>query len=227
MEAKTGGTMAATRISLIARTTKETDISLKLDLDGALAPGGAAVSVETGIGFLDHMLGALARHAGWSLELRCKGDLEIDDHHSAEDCAISLGLALRKALGENPAIMRFGSAYAPLDEALARAVVDISGRPWCEIDLGLAGERIGTLATENVAHVLASFAVNSGINLHVDVLRGRNDHHRAEAAFKALALALREALAPRGQTAGSAGPGGLSSTKGEVRLESRGQGEAP
>lgn len=202
----------------IARRTKETDIRVELDLDGG------SIEVRSGIGFLDHMLGALARHAGWGLVLSCAGDLEIDDHHSAEDCAIVLGLALRQAAGAGEGIARFGSAYAPLDEALARAVVDISGRPWCEAELGLSGRPLGVLSGDMPEHVLASFAMNAGITLHVDVLRGRNDHHRAEAAFKALALALREALSPRTATSGisaEVGAAGPASTKGDVILESR------
>jgi imidazoleglycerol-phosphate dehydratase len=154
--------------------------------------------VATGIGFLDHLLTALARHGGLDLELECRGDLEVDDHHTAEDCALALGEALDRALGERRGIVRFGWAYAPLDEALARAVVDISGRPWAEIDLGLVRPAIGALAAENVSHVLRSFAIAARISLHVDVLRGENDHHRAEAAFKAVALAVRQAVGTTG-----------------------------
>ena len=198
------------RRASIARKTSETDIKLDLDLDGG------AIEVRSGVGFLDHMLGALARHAGWGLVVSCKGDLEIDDHHSAEDCAIALGIALRQAIGTGSGIARFGSAYAPLDEALARAVVDVSGRPWCEANLELSGHPIGALAGGMPEHILASFAMNAGITLHVDVLRGKNDHHRVEAAFKALALALRGALSPRAPSAE-----GPESTKGPVSLETK------
>ncbi|KAF9967713.1 imidazoleglycerol-phosphate dehydratase [Mortierella alpina] len=140
------------------------------------------------------MFHALAKHSGWSLSLKCKGDLHIDDHHTAEDTAIALGMAFKQALGEPRGIKRFGSAYCPLDEALSRAVVDISGRPFADINLGLKREMIGTLSCEMIPHVLESFAQAGGITLHVDVLKGFNDHHRAESAFKALAVALKNAV---------------------------------
>lgn len=125
------------------------------------------------------MLHALAKHSHWSLQITCKGDLHVDDHHTAEDCAIVLGTAFKQALGPNiKGIRRFGSAYAPLDEALARAVVDISGRPFADVDLGLKREKIGELSTEMIPHVILSFAVAAGITVHVDVLKGKNDHHR-------------------------------------------------
>ena len=178
------------RTATVERSTKETRISCRLVVDG-----GGDVHIDTGIGFLDHLLTALAFHAGWDLALECTGDLEVDDHHTAEDCALALGDAVRSAAGERRGLARFGWAFAPLDEALARAVVDLSGRPWPEVNLGLERERLGGLAAENVAHVLRSFAIALGAAVHVDVERGANDHHRAEAAFKALALALRQALA--------------------------------
>lgn len=181
------------RTAEIVRKTRETEIRLALKLDGE-----GEAKIATGIGFLDHLFDALARHARFDLTLACRGDLEIDDHHTAEDCALALGQALDQAVGERRGIRRFGSAHAPLDEALARAVVDLSGRPWPEIHLGLARERIGEIATENVTHVLVSLAMAGRMALHVDLLRGANDHHRAEAAFKAVALALREAVAPSG-----------------------------
>ena len=195
------------RTALVERTTKETSITCRLKLDGA-----GDVAVATGIGFLNHMLTALAFHAGWDLDLQCSGDLEVDDHHTAEDCALALGEALDTALGDRAGIVRFGSAYAPLDEALARTVVDLSGRPWPQVDLGLKREMLGGLSTENVGHVLRSFAMAARCALHVDVLRGDNDHHRAEAAFKATALALRQATAPA--------TGGIRSTKGTLGGES-------
>jgi len=178
------------RNATIDRQTKETRIRGALDLDGA-----GRVNVETGVGFLDHLLTALAFHAGFDLDLSCEGDLEIDDHHTAEDCGIALGEALRAAISDARGIRRFGSAYAPLDEALARTVVDLSGRPFAAIDLGLRRESLGALACENVGHVLHSLTMSARITLHVDVLRGDNDHHRAESAFKATALALRQAVA--------------------------------
>lgn len=171
------------------RRTRETEVTVVLDLEGT---GRAAV--ETGIGFLDHLFVTFARFSSVDLELRCRGDLDVDDHHTAEDCALGLGAALDEALGDRAGVARFGSAYAPLDEALARAVVDLSGRPWAEVTLGLRRDQIGALACENVSHVLRSLALRSRTTLHVDVLRGENDHHRAEAAFKATALAFRSAV---------------------------------
>ena len=181
------------RTAAVERVTRETAVNVTLTLDGT---GKAEVS--TGIGFLDHLVESLARHAAFDLTLACKGDLRVDDHHSAEDCALGLGEALDRALGERRGVARFGSAFAPLDKALARAVVDLSGRPYSSVDLGLRREAIGGLACENVAHVLRSLAVAARLTLHVDVLRGENDHHRAEAAFKAVALALRQAVACSG-----------------------------
>lgn len=199
------------RSAKIERTTKETRISLNLTLPGE---PGMEVKVDTGLPFLDHLLTSLAFYAGLGLVLSCEGDLQVDDHHSAEDCAITLGLALRDALGDRAGICRFGSAYAPLDEALARAVVDISGRACSVVDLGLKRETIGTLACENISHFVTSLATASLSCIHLDVIRGDNDHHRAEAAFKALGLALGEALslgrpgqrAAAGEVAGSAIP---------------------
>ena len=177
------------RCATVSRKTNETDITLTLNLDGS-----GKADITTGIGFLDHMLGALTKHARFDLILKCQGDLHIDDHHTAEDCALAFGAALDEALGDRAGIGRFGSAYAPLDEALARAVIDLSGRPYAYVSLGLRGERLGGLACENVGHVLRSLAIAARATLHVDLLRGENDHHRAEAAFKATALALRQAV---------------------------------
>ncbi len=177
------------RSATVSRKTSETDITLTLDLDGS-----GKAEIATGIGFLDHMLGALTKHARFDLALTCQGDLHIDDHHTAEDCALVLGGALDEALGDRKGIGRFGSAYAPLDEALARAVIDLSGRTYAHVSLGLRGERLGDLACENIGHVLRSLATAAQATLHVDLLRGENDHHRAEAAFKATALALRQAV---------------------------------
>jgi imidazoleglycerol phosphate dehydratase HisB len=178
------------RTAAISRTTSETSVAVAISLDGT-----GAADIRTGIGFLDHLLTALARHSRMDITLTCTGDLHIDDHHTAEDCALALGAAIDKALGERRAFARFGSAYAPLDEALARAVVDLSGRPCSVVDFGLKRETIGGLSCENIPHVIASLAATLRGAIHVDVLRGENDHHRAEAAFKALALALRAALA--------------------------------
>ncbi len=184
------------RTASISRATGETSVRVRLDLDGAAAAGAAppAIRVRTGIGFLDHMLHTLAFHAGWALDLRCEGDIEVDDHHTVEDTGLALGDAVREALGGAGGIARFGSAHAPLDEALARAVTDLSGRPFFAGELGLRRERLGALSCEMAPHFFHSFAQRAGLALHIDVLRGENDHHRLEAAFKALALALRMAL---------------------------------
>ena len=178
------------RTATLERTTNETEITVSVNIDGT-----GQTDIRTGIGFLDHMLTALGRHSRMDIVLVCRGDLVVDDHHTAEDCALALGAAIDKALGERRGFARFGSAYAPLDESLARAVVDISGRPCAVVELGLTRESIGTLACENVTHFFVSLATTLRAAIHVDVLRGGNDHHRAEAAFKALALALRDALA--------------------------------
>lgn len=181
------------RTSSLTRTTKETAVTVELGLDGR-----GRSRIASGIAFLDHLLDGLARHARFDLVLECRGDLAVDDHHTAEDCALALGQALDLALGERRGIARFGSALVPLDEALARVAVDLSGRPFATVDLGLRRERLGALGTENVVHFLRSFATAARLTLHADLLRGENDHHRAEAAFKALALALRQAVAPSG-----------------------------
>ena len=145
------------------------------------------------------MLHALAKHSGMSLELQCTGDLWIDDHHTAEDCAIALGQAFKQALGPIRGVRRFGTGFAPLDESLSRAVVDLSSRPFCHAELHLRREKIGDLSCEMIPHVLQSFATEAGITLHVDVLHGSNDHHKTESAFKATALALREAISRTGR----------------------------
>ncbi len=181
--------MSQPRTARVERTTSETAFTVELTLDGR-----GEADVASGVGFLDHLLTALARHARLDLVVAGRGDLEIDDHHTVEDIALALGQALDRALADRAGIRRFGSAYAPLDEALARAVVDLSGRPFAAVDLGLRRERLGRLSTENVPHFLQSLATSARLTLHVDLLRGDNDHHRAEAAFKALALALRQAV---------------------------------
>jgi imidazoleglycerol-phosphate dehydratase len=181
------------RTASVTRATRETSIRMTIDLDGT-----GKTAVKTGIGFLDHLLDSLARHARFDLMLTCEGDLQVDDHHTAEDCGLALGEALDRALGERRGVNRFGWALAPLDEALARAVVDLSGRPFADIALELQREAVGALACENIPHVLRSLAMAARITLHVDVLKGENDHHRAEAAFKATALALRQAVAQSG-----------------------------
>ncbi len=183
------------RSTTFNRATTETQVAVSLNLDEA-----GPAEIRTGLGFLDHMLTALARHAQLGLNLTCTGDLHIDDHHTVEDCALSLGSALDQALGERRGIVRFGSALCPLDEALARCAIDLSGRPGAWINLGLRRERIGDVSTENLTHFFTSLATAARMTLHLDLLRGENDHHRAEAAFKAFALALRQAVACDGSS---------------------------
>lgn len=180
------------RTATVERTTGETDIRVELALEGGTH------EVSTGIGFFDHMLRAVAKHGRFDLEIECDGDLEIDDHHTVEDCSLALGSAFDEALGERKGIERFGHAYAPLDEALARTVVDLSGRPFAVPNLALGREQLGELSTELIPHVFESFSNTAGAAVHVDVLRGENDHHRAEAAFKSFALALRRAVRKTG-----------------------------
>ena len=191
-----------TRSATVTRTTRETDVTVTLDLDGS-----GAAEVATGVGFLDHLLGSLAHHALFDLTVRTEGDLVIDDHHTVEDTALVLGEALGEALGDRSGIARFGDSAVPMDEALATAAVDVGGRPYAVIDLELATERIGNLTTQNLPHALEAFCRTAGVTLHLTA-RGRNDHHVAEAAFKALARALRVAVAadPRRD--------GIPSTKG-------------
>jgi imidazoleglycerol-phosphate dehydratase len=192
------------RIASSSRSTKETRIQCSVNLDGT-----GVSKVNTGLGFFDHMLTALSKHSKIDIALQCDGDLEVDDHHSVEDCALTLGACIDKALGDKRGIRRYGSAYAPLDEALARAVVDFSGRASSCIDLQFQREKVGEVSTEMLTHALESLASAARLTLHVDVLRGRNDHHRSEAAFKALALALRQAVSIDGVDAAS-----VPSTKG-------------
>lgn len=182
-------TLSSTRIGSVERSTKETKISATVNLDGT-----GQGDIATGIGFLDHMFGQLAKHGRFDITLHCKGDLHIDDHHSAEDCALALGEAFDRALGVRAGIKRFGMALCPLDEALSRAVVDISSRPHAVIDLQFTREMIGGIATEMLQHVLESFALTCRITLHVHNLHGTNNHHKVESAFKALGVAMREAV---------------------------------
>lgn len=192
-----------TRRAEIERETAEVTIRGYLDLDGT-----GVSDIKTGLGFLDHMLTTLARHGRFDLSLSATGDTEVDDHHTVEDCAIVLGRALAEALGDRSGISRFGYAYAPLDESLSRAVVDLSGRPWPEISIDFTRETIGEVAAENLVHFLRSFAIEGRMALHLDLLRGDNDHHKAESAFKALAIALRSAVSADGN--------GVPSTKGTL-----------
>jgi len=177
------------RIASIHRVTRETDVAVTIDLDGT-----GRADVATGVGFWDHLLTALAHHALFDLEIRVVGDLEVDDHHTVEDSALVLGQAIGEALGDRSGIHRYGDAAVPMDEALARVAVDVGGRPYAVVNLELRNERIGALTTQNLPHALESLARTGGITLNVQA-SGSNDHHVAEAAFKALARALRLAVA--------------------------------
>ena len=185
--------MIATRTGEVRRTTGETNVSVELTLDGS-----GAANIATGIGFLDHLLTAFARHSRFDLDITCEGDLDVDDHHTVEDVALALGQALDRALGDRRGITRFGHAIVPLDEALSRVAIDLSGRPFADVQLGLTREALGALSTENITHLYRSFATAARLTLHVDVLKGDNDHHRAESAIKATAIALRQAVSSSG-----------------------------
>jgi imidazoleglycerol-phosphate dehydratase len=189
----------------VARRNHETDIAVTLDLDGT-----GAADVRTGVGFLDHLLVSFAHHGLFDLAVRATGDLEVDEHHTVEDVALVLGSALAEALGDRTGVARFGEASVPMDEALATAVVDVGGRPYAVVDLPFRGERIGALPTQLVEHALEAFARTSGTTLHLHGT-GRNDHHLAEAAFKALARAVRAAVAEDPRRAGA-----VPSTKGSL-----------
>ena len=172
----------------IKRATKETDIRVALDVDGE---GKSAI--DTGVPFLDHMLELFARHGLFNLEVTCKGDLHIDDHHSVEDTAICLGRAFADALGDKKGVTRYGAAYTPMDETLARAVVDLSGRPYLVYKVRNTRDRIGTFSVEMAEHFWRSFAEHCKLNLHIEVFYGRNQHHIIEAVFKSAARALSQA----------------------------------
>lgn len=188
----------------VARSTRETDITVTLDLDGS---GSAAVA--TGIGFYDHLLTSFAHHGLFDLTVQATGDLHVDEHHTVEDVALVLGAALAEALGDRAGIRRFGDASVPMDESVATAILDVGGRPYAVIDLPFRAERAGALPLQLVEHALESFARTSGTTLHLRGT-GRNDHHLAEAAFKALARALRSACEPDPRRAG------VASTKGSL-----------
>lgn len=187
-----------------ARRTRETEISLTLSVAGS-----GRADVATGIGFYDHLLGSLAAHGLFDLTVAARGDLAVDEHHTVEDVALVLGSAFAAALGDQSGIARFGEASVPMDEALATAVVDVGGRPYCVVDLPFRGERVGALPLQLVEHALESFTRTAGVTLHLRGT-GRNDHHLAEAAFKALARALRAACEPDPRRTGPA------STKGSL-----------
>jgi imidazoleglycerol-phosphate dehydratase len=184
-----GKTDQARRAS-VERKTKETDIRISVDLDRPAPP-----SIRTGIGFFDHMLGALGTHGRFGLQVRARGDLEVDQHHLVEDVGIVLGTAIRQALGGELRIRRFAHAYAPLDDALARAVVDVSGRGYLRYKARIRRAKIGNFEADLAREFFSALAANARMNLHLSVLYGKNGHHQIEALFKALALALRDALA--------------------------------
>ncbi|WP_308916740.1 imidazoleglycerol-phosphate dehydratase HisB [Jannaschia sp. LMIT008] len=177
------------RRAQITRTTNETAITVNLDLDGT-----GRHDNRTGIGFFDHMLDQLARHALLDLMVRCDGDTHIDDHHSVEDVGIAIGQALSHAVDDKRGIRRYGECHLPMDDALVRAALDLSGRPWLAWNVAMTAPKIGTFDTELVREFFQALSTHGGITLHVDALRGVNSHHIAEAAFKAVARALRDAL---------------------------------
>ena len=195
----------ARRQGSVERKTRETDIRLRLDLDGE-----GKSRIATGIGFFDHMLTAFSTHGRFDVELRCKGDLHVDAHHSVEDVGIALGQALREALGDKKGIVRFGHAYVPLDEALSRCVIDLSGRPYLHYDVTFKARQIGAMPTELFEDFFWAMADHARLSIHLEAIRGRNAHHIAETLFKSAARALSMAVArdPRVK--------GIPSTKGSL-----------
>jgi imidazoleglycerol-phosphate dehydratase len=192
------------RKATLKRTTKETDIEVAVDLDGT---GASAIS--TGIGFFDHMLDLLARHSRIDITVKAKGDLHIDHHHTTEDVGITLGQAVKQALGDMKGITRYADVHVPMDEALTRVAVDVSGRPFLVFKAQFSRDKVGTFDTELVREWFQAFAMNAGLTLHVETLYGNNDHHIAESCFKGLARALRAALSIGPRNAGE-----VPSTKG-------------
>jgi imidazoleglycerol-phosphate dehydratase len=190
MMAKKAKAAAGRRVATIVRKTRETDIRLALALDGE-----GRSKIATGIGFLDHMLTALATHARFDLDASCKGDLHVDAHHSVEDVGIALGAALKEALGDKRGIVRFGHAYVPLDEALSRCVIDLSGRPYLHYDVTFKARQVGEMPTELFEDFFWALADHGRLNIHLEAIRGRNAHHIAETLFKATARALSMAVA--------------------------------
>ncbi|WP_108837464.1 imidazoleglycerol-phosphate dehydratase HisB [Tateyamaria sp. Alg231-49] len=194
------------RRATLTRTTAETDISVKLNLDGT-----GVYDNQTGVGFFDHMLDQLARHALIDMTVCCEGDLHIDDHHTVEDVGIAIGQALSRAVGDKKGIQRYGSCLLPMDDALVRAALDLSGRPFLVWNVDLPTPKIGTFDTELVREFFQALSTHGGITLHVDMLHGLNSHHIAEAAFKAVARALRIALEVDARVADA-----IPSTKGSL-----------
>jgi imidazoleglycerol-phosphate dehydratase len=194
------------RTATITRKTAETDISVKINLDGT-----GTYDNQTGIGFFDHMLDQLARHSMIDMEISAKGDLHIDDHHTVEDTGIALGQALTKAVGDKRGIRRYGSCLLPMDDAQVRCALDLSARPFLIWNADLPTAKIGTFDTELVREFFQALSTHGGITLHIDALHGINSHHIAEATFKSVARALREAVEPDPRSAGA-----LPSTKGAL-----------
>src|SRR5436309_10273148 len=194
------------RKGAIKRTTKETDVEVAVDLDGT-----GATAISTGIGFLDHMLDLLARHSRIDLSVKARGDLHIDHHHTTEDIGIALGQAVKQALADMKGITRYADVHVPMDEALTRVAIDVSGRPFLVFKAEFVRDKVGAFDTELVQEWFQAFAMNAGITLHVETLHGSNDHHIAESCFKGLARALRSALAIDPRAAGE-----VPSTKGRL-----------
>jgi imidazoleglycerol-phosphate dehydratase len=194
------------RKAAVNRATKETEVAIAIDLDGA-----GVADVATGIGFLDHMLDLLARHSRIDITVKAKGDLHIDHHHTTEDVGIALGQAVKQALGEMQGITRYAAVHLPMDEALTRVALDISGRPFLLFRVAFARDKVGAFDTELVQEWFQAFAMNAGVTLHVETLYGTNDHHIAESCFKGLARALRAAVAIDPRAAGE-----VPSTKGKL-----------
>ena len=194
------------RTAEVSRTTAETRIHVRIDLDGS-----GSAHLNTGIGFFDHMLEQIARHGLIDMEVRCEGDLHIDGHHTVEDVGITLGQAFARAVGDKKGLRRYGHAYVPLDEALSRVVVDFSGRPGLHMDVKFTAGSIGQLDTQLVFEFFQSFVNHAGVTLHIDNLKGFNAHHQCESIFKAFARALRAALERDARMAGV-----IPSTKGAL-----------
>ena len=190
------------RETTLSRKTKETDVRLRLNVDGA-----RQTSVDTGVGFFDHMLTALAFHAGWDMELTCRGDLHVDAHHTVEDCGIVLGQALGRLTADKSGLTRYGHAFVPMDEALGFCALDVSGRPYLVFDCEMKAERVGMFDTELAVEFFRAFAFNAGLTLHLRCEYGANAHHQLEALFKSCGQALAAALTLRPD-------GGTLSTKG-------------
>lgn len=193
-----------TRSSKIERNTNETKISLSMNLDGE-----GKSSIDTGVGFFDHMLNLFAFHGKIDLEVKAKGDLYVCDHHTIEDIGIAMGQAFKEAIGDKNGINRYGTFYIPMDETLALASLDISNRPYLVFDCDFNREKVGEMATEMVVEFFRAFAFNAGITLHLKVLYGENDHHKIEALFKAFGRALKEAKTVKDEN-------GMPSTKGTL-----------